>query len=38
MKIIFRLLKFLCYCPLVVAEFLLKMALEIVLQMKKAFQ
>jgi hypothetical protein len=38
MKIVIQLLKYLCYCILAVAEFLLKMALDIVLQAKKAFQ
>jgi len=38
MKIIIRFLKFLCYCIFAVAEFILKMLLDIVLQAKKAFQ
>jgi hypothetical protein len=33
-----QLLKFIVFCVIVVMEFLLKMALEVVLQMKKAFQ
>ena len=38
MKLIIRFLKFLCYAVIVIAEYLLMMALEIVKQMKKAFQ
>jgi hypothetical protein len=38
MTVIVQFLKFLCYCVCVVAEFALKMLLEIVLQAKKAFQ
>jgi hypothetical protein len=38
MKVVIQFLKFLCYSVLAVAEFLLKMALDIVLQAKKAFQ
>jgi len=37
MKVILQFLKFLCYCILAVAEFALKMALDIVLQAKKPF-
>jgi len=36
MNVIIRFIKFLCFCLLVGAEYLLKMALEIVLQAKKA--
>ena len=38
MKIIVQILKFLCYSVIVVAEYLLMMALDIIKQMKKAFQ
>jgi hypothetical protein len=38
MKVVIRFLKFLCYCVFTVVEFILKMALDIVLQAKKAFQ
>ena len=38
MKILVQFLKFLCYCIIVVAEYILMMALDIVKQMKKAFQ
>ena len=38
MKVIIQFIKFLCYSLLTVAEFSLKMALDIVLQAKKAFQ
>ena len=38
MKVVIQFLKYLCYCVCTVAEFILKMALDIVLQAKKAFQ
>jgi hypothetical protein len=38
MKVIVKFLKFLCYSVIVVAEYLLMMLLDIVKQMKKAFQ
>jgi hypothetical protein len=38
MKVIVQFLKFLCYSVIVVAEYLLMMLLDIVKQMKKAFQ
>jgi len=38
MKVIVQILKFLCYCLITVAEFALKMLLEITMQLKKPFQ
>ncbi|MDB5124815.1 MAG: hypothetical protein JWP94_2944 [Mucilaginibacter sp.] len=38
MKLIGQFIKFLIFCIIVAAEFTLKMLLEIVTQMKKAFQ
>lgn len=37
MRVIVQILKFLCYCVIVVAEFALRLLLEIVLQAKKPF-
>jgi len=38
MKLILQIFKFLCFCIIAVAEFTLKMLLDIVLQLKKPFQ
>jgi hypothetical protein len=38
MKLVVQFLKFLIFCVIVAIEFSLKMLLEIVTQMKKAFQ
>lgn len=38
MKILVKLLKFVCYSIIVVAEYILMMLLDIVKHMKKAFQ
>ena len=38
MRVITQLIKFLCYCVIVIAEFTLKMLLDVVLQAKKPFQ
>lgn len=38
MKAIVKIIKFLSYCVVVVAEFVLRMALEIVMQIKKTVQ
>lgn len=38
MNTVIQFLKFLCYCVCAVAEFILKLLLDIILQAKKAFQ